>query len=91
MELQISKEVHISFFTVKRKNIHSLTLVTFIPSTEKFTATSFSFLYAKNIRIIFRAFIVYFHSKCLQKLMQPNIRYLIFASCLLNKQKQNSP
>ena len=56
MELQISKEVHISFFTVKRKNIHSITLVTFIPSTEKFTATSFSFLYAKNIRDIFRAF-----------------------------------
>ena len=62
------------------KKVYGLILVTFIPSTEKLTATSYSFLYAKHIEIYSEPFIVYLQSKYLPKFMQPNIRYLIYAN-----------
>ena len=79
--------------------MYSLTLVPCILCTKKFTASSISFLSVNYIAIFPLPYIVYLHSKCLQKFINltsgifmlntyKHLHSLTFASCLLNNQQQ---
>ena len=87
MELCKIKRITFLSLRCKRKKSTQTYFSYFILSTEKFAAPSFSLLYANHIEALSDSFIVYLQLKCLKNFMQPNKRYLIFASCLLNKQK----
>ena len=67
MDIQIYKQLHIAFFmTEMYKNAQSLTLVTLIPRTKKFTAPFIRFVYAQYVGTFTKPFIWCLHCKCLQ-------------------------